>query len=152
MATLVVGRVRWVVSSSVASAKAGREFSDSDVSDSVRSPLHILTSTPHARATSSTSVRRFLSESGIARELEVTVSTIIESEDSDVLGSDTGGDACSTTATEGDEISASPVQAQPFVPQPGPSTAPDPVAGPSTVSVKVKKVTVPVRRSSSRHR
>ena len=64
----------------------GESESDSAVSDSVTSPAR-LTSTP--RVSRCVAGRQLLDESGIKRALELTVSAIIEGEDSDVLGSDT---------------------------------------------------------------
>ena len=64
----------------------GDSKSDSTVSDSVTSPTH-LASTP--RVSLHIAGRQLLNESGIERALELTVATIIESEDSNVLGSDT---------------------------------------------------------------
>ena len=71
--------------------------SNSGASDLVHSPPRVVTSSPHVHSRPSTSARRYLSESGIARDLEITVSTIIESEDSDVLGSDDAADGATTT-------------------------------------------------------
>ncbi|MPC40612.1 hypothetical protein E2C01_034175 [Portunus trituberculatus] len=64
----------------------GRSDSDLIVSNSATSSAH-LTSTP--RVSRHVVGIQLLNESGIRRALELTVSTIIESEDSDVLGSDT---------------------------------------------------------------
>ncbi|KAK8371985.1 hypothetical protein O3P69_014191 [Scylla paramamosain] len=84
----------------------------------------------HCCVPPSTSARRPLSISGIEQELEITVSTIIESEDSDVLGSDDAGDrgTSTTTATTDDEVLSPPKPEQPAQQ----SAQPEPVAGPST--------------------
>lgn len=70
--------------------------SHSGASDSVHSLPRVFTS-PHVHSRPSTSARRYLSESGIARELDITVSTIIDSEDIDVLGSDVAANGATTT-------------------------------------------------------
>ncbi|KAK8372174.1 hypothetical protein O3P69_016192 [Scylla paramamosain] len=90
----------------------------------------VFTSTPSIHSRPSTSARRPLSISGIEQELEITVSTIIESEDSDVLGSDDAGDrgTSTTTATTDDEVLSPPKPEQPAQQ----SAQPEPVAGPST--------------------
>ncbi|MPC39957.1 hypothetical protein E2C01_033510 [Portunus trituberculatus] len=64
----------------------GGSDSDFTVSDSATSPA-CLTSTP--RVSRHVVGRQLLNESVIRKAFEVTVSTIIESEDSDFLGSDT---------------------------------------------------------------
>ncbi|MPD00515.1 hypothetical protein E2C01_095990 [Portunus trituberculatus] len=74
----------------------GGSDSDVTVSNSAISPER-LTSTP--RVSRHLAERQLLNESGTRRALELTVSTIIENKDSDVLGPDTdiGG---STTERE----------------------------------------------------
>ncbi|KAK8382109.1 hypothetical protein O3P69_015220 [Scylla paramamosain] len=119
-----------VVSSPLAFVMAGHHGSDSASSDLVHSPPRVFTSTPSIHSRPSTSARRPLSISGIEQELEITVSTIIESEDSDVLGSDDAGDrgTSTTTATTDDEVLSPPKPEQPAQQ----SAQPEPVAGPST--------------------
>ena len=82
----------------------GDSKSDSTVSDSVTSPTH-LASTP--RVSLHVAGRQLLNESGIERALQLTVATIIESEDSNVLGSDT--DIGSSTTKGGDILPPSPL-------------------------------------------
>ncbi|MPC25796.1 hypothetical protein E2C01_018919 [Portunus trituberculatus] len=69
-----------------------------------------LTSTP--QVSHHVAGRQLLNESGIQRALELTVSTIIESEDSDVLGSDTD---IESSTTEGEDIPPPPPPATPIV-------------------------------------
>ncbi|MPC79343.1 hypothetical protein E2C01_073866 [Portunus trituberculatus] len=74
------------------------------VSNSTTSSVHLTSSQVSHHVVE----RQLLNESGIRRALELTVSTIIESEDSDVLGSytDIGG-----STTEGEDIPPPPAAA-----------------------------------------
>ncbi|KAK4325583.1 hypothetical protein Pmani_003845 [Petrolisthes manimaculis] len=114
---------------------ASSRKNDSTVSDLANSTQCVFTSTHRDPVKASKPTRHFLSQSGIEKELEITVSTIIESEDSDVLG--TEGEAGTTTETEEDNPPLPPLLK--IAPEP----AETPVAGPST-SIRVRKVTLPV--------
>ena len=103
LATLIRSKYLLSVSAYLADMMDGDSESDFAVSDSVTSPAR-LTSTP--RASHNVEGRQRLSESGIRNALELTVSTIIESEDSDALGSDT--DISDTTSDVEDNTQPPP--------------------------------------------